>query len=95
MNTGTVVVKSKKNGAEKIFKNVFDVTTESDMFIIHYDVNKKWLYDQSTYDYEWVVERCPTKETFNHNEIIMQLEKEIERLKRVIVNMCKSAFGGE
>jgi hypothetical protein len=97
MRTGTVVVKNKENGTEKIFENVFDVTTDSDIFMIHYDVNKGCAYDKASYDYDWVVEQTPTKqdETYKLTQTIMQLEKENEKLKRVIVNMCKSAFGGE
>jgi hypothetical protein len=97
MRTGTVVVKNKENGTEKIFENVFDVTTDSDIFMIHNDVNKEWAHDKASYDYDWVVEQTPTKqdETYKLTQTIMQLEKENEKLKRVIVNMCKSAFGGE
>ena len=96
MRTGTVVVRNKENGTEQIFENVFDVTTDSGLFIIHYNVNEKWGYDKASYDYEWVVEQTPTKqdETYKLTQTIMQLEKENEKLKRVIVNMCKSAFGG-
>lgn len=100
MNIGTVVVKNKENVIEKTFRNVFDITTESGMFIIHYDVDKEWLYDESKYDYEIVSvpiddSHPDYKSAYNdHIAIIKELENEISELRNTIVNMCKSAFGG-
>lgn len=86
----SIILKNKTSGSEFNFEDATSIIENDTEYHINFHNRKPLCFNKA----DWDIVTYDDEPVYKFNKTIMQLEKENEKLKRVIINMCKYAFGG-